>query len=223
MADYKLCNIVDSQLEDITSELSLPVVTGSSSNTYQQFNAQSGTSNSSMQFQVQIPSMATAVNRHILVQSDIDILVELTGGTTQQWDPDEVLFDYGKTNSLQAFPLNSLISTIQAQVNNSNVTVSTRDVMSALLKMYNYEELAKYNSLTPSLIDSFYQDYRDSLGSNNNVIGNYSVGTFSKEYQPRYLEKYKKNPRAWLLFYSLSFVAYECIKRGPLFWRGRDL
>ena len=65
------------------------------------------------------------------------------------------------------------------------MTVSTRDVMSALLKMYNYEELAKYNSLTPSLIDSFYQDYRDSLYSNNNVIGNYSVGSFSKEYQPR--------------------------------------
>lgn len=76
MTDYKLCNIVDSQLEDITSEIALPVVSGSTSNTYQQFNAQGGTSNSSMQFQVQIPSMATAVNRHVLAQTDIDIQVD---------------------------------------------------------------------------------------------------------------------------------------------------
>lgn len=33
----------------------------------------------------------------------------------------------------------------------------------------------------------------------------------------RYLEKYKRAPRVWLLFYPLSFVAYEFIKRGPLF------
>ena len=44
MTDYKLYNIVDSQLEDITSEISLPVSSGSTSNTYQQFNAQGGTS-----------------------------------------------------------------------------------------------------------------------------------------------------------------------------------
>jgi len=186
MSDYKLCNIVDSQLEDITSELTLPVISGSTSNTYQQFNAQGGTSNTSMQFQIQIPSMATAVNRHVLAQTDIDLQVDLTGGTTVgYWGANEVLFAYGKVNALQAFPLNAMITTVQAQINNSNVTVSTRDVMAALLKMYNYEELATYNSLTPSLIDSFYQDYQDGIGSNNNVLANYSVGTFSKEYQPR--------------------------------------
>lgn len=39
--------------------------------------------------------------------------------------------------------------------------------------------------MTPSLVDSFYQDYRDGLGSSNNVLGNYSIGTFAKEYVPR--------------------------------------
>ena len=186
MTDYKLCNIVDFQLEDITSELALPVVSGSTSNTFQQFNAQGGTSSTSMQFQNQIPSMATAVNRHVLAQTDFDLQIDLAGGTTVgYWGANQVLYAYGKTNALQAFPLNALITTVQAQINNFNVTVSTRDVMSALLKMYNYEELARYNSLTPSLIDSFYQDYSDGLASNNNVLANYSVGTFSKEYQPR--------------------------------------
>lgn len=130
--------------------------------------------------------MATAVNRHILAQTDIELQVDFAAGVTANyWEAEEVLFSYGQLNSLQAFPLNSLISTIQAQINNSNVTVATRDVMAALLKMYNYEELARYNSLTPSLIDSFYQNYTDGLGTNNNVMGNYSVGGFTKEYQPR--------------------------------------
>lgn len=87
--------------------------------------------------------MAMAVNRHILAQTDIELQVDFAAGVTANyWEAEEVLFSYGQLNSLQAFPLNSLISTIQAQINNSNVTVATRDVMAALLKMYNYEELA---------------------------------------------------------------------------------
>ena len=95
MADYKLCNIVDSQLEDITSELSLPVVSGTTSNNYQPFNAQGGISNTTMQFQVQVPNKTTAVNRNILVQTGIDLLVDISGGTTFQYQPNEILFVYG--------------------------------------------------------------------------------------------------------------------------------
>lgn len=36
--------------------------------------------------------------------------------------------------------------------------------------------------MTPSLIDTFYYDYRDGLGSNNNVLANYSNGTYMKEF-----------------------------------------
>ena len=57
--------------------------------------------------------------------------------------------------------------------------------MAGLLKMYNYEELVRYNSLTPSLIDSFYYNYADGIGTNNNVLANYSCGGFTKEFQPR--------------------------------------
>ncbi|RZK47831.1 MAG: hypothetical protein EOO99_12150, partial [Pedobacter sp.] len=186
MTDFKLVNIVDSQLNDIESEITLPVITGSSSNNFQTFNAQAGIGNSQIQFNVQVPSLSTAVSRHFLVQTQLDIQVDITGGVTEgYWEPDEVLFSYGKSNSLQAFPLNALLSTIQSNLNNANFSVNTRDVMAGLLKMYNYEELARYNSLSPSLIDSFYQDYRDGLGSNNNVLANYSTGSYAKEYQPR--------------------------------------
>jgi hypothetical protein len=186
MSDFKLVNIVDSQLEDINSEITLPVITGAASNNYQTFNSQSGIGASQIQFNVQVPSLSTAVSRHFLTQVDIELLVSITGGTTAgYWAADENLFTYGDTNSLQAFPLNSLLSTIQSNLNNANVTVNSREVMAGLLKMMNYEELSKYNSMTPSLVDSFYYDYEDGVGGNNNVLGNYSVGSYSKEFQPR--------------------------------------
>eukprot|EP00981_Chlorochromonas_danica_P000247 scaffold58_cov271-Ochromonas_danica.AAC.1 len=148
MADFKLYNVVDSRLEDITDEISLPVVTGAKVVTYNNYPQQGVGNTSQLQFNISVPSAATAVDR-------------------------------------QAFPLNSLLTTIQATINSANVSVNSREVLPALLKLYKYEELAKYNSMTPSLVDSFYQNYTDGLYSNNNVLSNYSTGGFSKEYQPR--------------------------------------
>ena len=80
MTDYKLCNIVDSQLEDITSELTLPVITGAASNNYQTFHSQGATGSTQIQFNVQVPSLSTALNRHFLVQTGLDLLVNIAGG-----------------------------------------------------------------------------------------------------------------------------------------------
>jgi len=181
--DYKLVNIVDSQIEDITSEVVLPVITGPKSTSYHKFNAQSNTGTTQCTIQLNIPSVLSAVDRNVMVQSTIDLKIDISGGTTANfWAPDEVLFDYGNTNALQAFPLNSLLTSVQTEVNTASPSVSTREIMSALLKTYNYQDLAKYNSLTPSLIDTFYYDYRDGFGSNNNVLANYSNGTYMKEF-----------------------------------------
>jgi hypothetical protein len=35
----------------------------------------------------------------------------------------------------------------------------------------------------------------------------------------RYLDKYKKSPRIWLIIYPLSFLGYEILKKGPRFWQ----
>ena len=182
MSDFKLVNIADAQLEDITSELTIPVINGSSSNNYQTFNAQAATGTAQMQFNVQIPSLQTAVSRHFLVQSNVTLKISFAAGP---WAANQVLFSYGTTNSLQAFPLNSLYNTVQSNLNNATVSVNSRDVLAGLLKMYNYRELAQYNSLCPSLPDSFYLNYEDGLGSNNNVLSNYSNGGFDKKFQPR--------------------------------------
>jgi hypothetical protein len=186
MSDFKLVSIVDSQLEDINSEITLPIITGAQSSTYATFNSQQSSGNSQINFNIAVPSLSTAVSRHFLVQSTISLKISFVGTTTaHQWIGGSTLFDYGNSNALQAFPLNALLSTLQSNINNCNLSVNTREIMAGLMKMYNYEELSKYNSMTPALVDSFYQDFQDGLQSNNNVLSNYSTGGFAKEYQPR--------------------------------------
>ena len=102
MSDFKLVNITDAQLEDIASEITLPVINGSSSNNFQTFNSQAATGTSQMQFNIQIPSLQTAVSRHFLVQSEVTLKISFTAGP---WKANQVLFSYGTTNSLQAFPI----------------------------------------------------------------------------------------------------------------------
>jgi len=185
MTDYKIVNIVDAPIEDITSELTLPIITATDRNDFQTIGAQS--QNTTMvAYNVNVPSLATGFRRDVLNQATMVMKIDFAGGSTAgYWAPNQVLFEYGKTNALQAFPFNSAITNSGSNINSANVTCSLKDVMPALLKMCNYEELAKTNSLCPSLIDSFYYNYRDGINSNSNVLSNYSSSTYAKEYQPR--------------------------------------
>ena len=81
--DYKLVNIVDSQTEDITSDLVLPVITGPKSTSYHKFNAQSNTGTTQCTIQLNIPSVLSTVDRNIMVQSTIDLKIDISGGTTK--------------------------------------------------------------------------------------------------------------------------------------------
>ena len=57
-SDFKLTNIIDSTIDDITSEIILPVMTGGAESTYQSFPSNSN-STSQILFNIQIPNMST--------------------------------------------------------------------------------------------------------------------------------------------------------------------
>ena len=177
---FKTVNIVDAQLEDITSELNLPIVTGSSSNTYQRFPSNSA-STSQVIFNIQVPSLSTAVSRKFLVTTKIILKIDFADDI----EPDQTVFSYAESDALQAFPFNSLVTTAQASINNTSLTCNTNQIIAPLLKLYNPEELAKFNSLCPSLVDAFYLNYAQGVGSNNNCLGGYNVGSYNREYIPR--------------------------------------
>lgn len=179
-SDFKLVNVVDAQLEDISHEITLPIHTGASSNTYQQFPSNSNNT-SQLIFNVQVPSLSTALSRKILIQSKITLQIDFRDDIQEN----ETVFSYAESDALQAFPLNSLISTAQASINNCSVTVNENQIIAPLLRMYKAEELEKYNSLCPSLCDAFYLYYAQAQGSNNNVLGGYNVGSYNNQYIPR--------------------------------------
>ncbi len=70
--------------------------------------------------------------------------------------------NYGVTDSLSAFPLHQMISTMTTTINNNSVSMSVRDVLPALLRMCDPEELEMYDSTTPATLD-YIGHYRDGV------------------------------------------------------------
>ena len=137
MADFKTALISDGTISDISDELTYGVVSGASSNTFQQFLA---TSNgpSSLIFQVQIPSESIIVSREILIQSTVTWQIAISNVPTGS-----IAFDYAQTSSVACFPLNKLFTTVTAGINNCNVIINLLDVLPSLLKLNDSRELCK--------------------------------------------------------------------------------
>ena len=81
------------------------------------------------------------------------------------------IFNYGKTDALQVFPLQSLFSTMSSTINNSVVTINLNDVLQAILLMNETNELYEYNGTTNTLPDDTFYKYSDAILSNSNPLG----------------------------------------------------
>ena len=178
-ADFQTTLIKDARLADITDELSYAVLSGPSSNTYQQFSAVS-TSNSAISFNAQIPSENIVVSREVLLQTDIHFTITITNVPVGQQ-----AFNYGETDALQAFPLNSLFTTCSAQINNTNVSCNLQDVLPSILRLNNNRELYRYNGMSPVLPDQSYKDFAEAVGGSNNPLGDYSDQSYDGDLLPR--------------------------------------
>ena len=179
MSDFRTVLIEDSRIADITSTEVFGVQSSAAQSTYQQFQAVS-TSNSSIVFNVQIPSENIVIDRHLLLASQIAF--EITAGNVPLG---EQVFQYGLTDCLQAFPLNSLFTTTQATINNVSVSTNLQDVLPMLMRMNDKRVLSRYNSLTPSLPDSAWGEYKDAAGSNSNPLASYNNNGYDEDFMPR--------------------------------------
>jgi hypothetical protein len=178
-ADFKTTLIKDARLADITDQLTYSVASGASSNTYQQFSAVS-TSSSSMTFNIQVPSENIVVSREVLIQSDIYFTINITGVPAAA-----TAFNYGTTDAFQAFPLNSLFTTSSAQINNTNVSSNTQDVLPSILRLNDNRELYRYNGMTPCLPDQAYKRFVDGVGASNNPLGDFADQSYDGDLIPR--------------------------------------
>jgi len=178
-ADFKTTLIKDGRLADITDQLAYAVASGASSNTYQQFSAVS-TSNSSMTFNIQVPSENIVVSREVLIQTDIYFTINITAVPAT-----ETAFNYGSTDAFQAFPLNSLFTTCSAQINNTNVSSNLQDILPSILRLNDNRELYRYNGMTPCLPDQAYKRFIDGVDTANNPLGDYGDQSYDGDLIPR--------------------------------------
>jgi hypothetical protein len=185
MSDFKTVLIEDSRIADITASEVFGVQSGASQSTYQQFQAVS-TSNSSIVFNVQIPSENIVIDRHLLLASQLSFQLSLGGAGTPYAVPNGAsCFQYGLTDALQAFPLNSLFTTIQSTINNVSISTNLQDVLPMLMRMNDSRILSRYNSMTPSLADCAYGEYKSAPGANNNPLADYSTNTYDEDFSAR--------------------------------------
>jgi hypothetical protein len=179
MSDFRTVLIEDSRIADITSTEVFGVQSSAAQSTYQQFQAVS-TSNSSIVFNVQIPSENIVIDRHLLLSSQLAF--EITAGNVPVG---EQVFQYGLTDCLQAFPLNSLFTTTQATINNVSVSTNLQDVLPMLMRMNDKRILSRYNSMTPSHPDSAWGEYKSAPGSNSNPLAGYNNNGYDEDFMPR--------------------------------------
>jgi hypothetical protein len=179
MANFKTTLIKDSTIADITSDLTYAVQSGAAQTTFQSFGVTSP-SNSSLNFVVQVPSENIVLGRDVLIQSGLTFTMVLSDVPAGDY-----ALQCGLTASLQAFPLASLMTTMNAQINNTNVSVNLQDVLPSILRMNDSRELYRYNSTTPSLPDQTYGSYANGVGATNNPMGSIFNGSYDLDQNGR--------------------------------------
>jgi len=180
MSDFKTILVKDSVIGDITADLDFAVKSGASQTTFQPFPSTSA-SNSALIWNVQVPSENVVIGRDVLLNTALVVELSYGGGVLAG----DSVWSYGNTDAFQAFPLNSLFTTATAQINNTTVSINTKDVLPSLLRMNNSRELYRYNSMTPALPDQAYGYYGNGVNATNNPLASYNTASYDLDQVPR--------------------------------------
>lgn len=182
MSNLQTILIEDSRISNITDQEVYSVMSGPSQNTFQEFVANS-TSSSSIIFNCQIPSENIVIDRHLLIQSTVTLTLNLKAINVS--NQTKLAFNLGLSDSLQAFPINSLCQSQMCTINNVSISQNTKDILPMILRMYDKRKLNRYNSICPSLPDSYYAEYIDGYGTLNNVLAGYNNQSLDEDFTPR--------------------------------------
>ena len=199
--DFKTALIESSIISDITDQETFGVLAGPALSTYTQFSAISASS-SQIVFNVQIPSESIVLDREIYMTSQVAFTLTGTGVPE-----DQTFINWGLTEALSAFPLQSLFTTYQAQINNVCPSTNLQDVLPMLLRMNDNRKLSRYNSMTPSYPDQQYGIFSQAVNTtgipsnaNSNPLASFNNNGYDSDFQPRgsfpvtlYVEHYAAN------------------------------
>ena len=163
--DFKKILVKDNRL-NCSDSIGYAVHKGGQQMTPAQFKAITATT-SSHTFNVQVPSEQTLIDRRVLWQSQVILAITGTAPISQ------FLVNYGLTDALAPFPLHNCASVMTATINNNSVSINMSDVLPAILRFHDKRELSRYNGMTPTAVDTYY-NYADGVGAMNNSLGGFS-------------------------------------------------
>ena len=177
---FKTVLIQESAIADLTSEETFGVYSGGAEKTLQKFLATSA-SNNSLIWNIQVPSESVVVSRHPLLQTNINFTINITNPVPNG----QLALNYGSTDALQFFPLQSLFTNYSVMINNTSITTNLQDILPQISQMYDKRELTRNNSTTTSLPDNSFGLYSSGVGTNNNPLGSAFDTSYDTSFQPR--------------------------------------
>lgn len=153
------------------------VIKSGVSNTYKVLPT-ANSSTASTQFNIQPPSENIAINREIILHFVFQITFTGTSGAL----PPYTLLYPGLYDAPRAFPLNQIIQSIEAQINNANVSMNNYQLINAFSRLnVSSDELRRDFSSAPSMVDTYpnYDDpYTFGYGIANDPLQNYGQNSY---------------------------------------------
>jgi len=176
--EIKAINIVDSRINDLTNDMTFAVFDGATQCTYQQFPFNSA-SNSNLTANIQIPSESIVSDARVLLRSDLNLTIQC--GNVPATKP---AFQYGLTDSLNSYPLQSLFTTTQVTINNATSSTNTIDVLPFIKLLEDSKNSDKINSTSPDYVNEYWGLYSDSILTNSNPMASYNEASYDNSRIP---------------------------------------
>lgn len=144
-ADFEKVLVKDPRL-DVTDTIKYAVIKGGQNVTNSKFAAVSASS-SQLVFNIQVPSEQTIIDRRVLLRAKLTVGVTTLGGLANN------SVCYGVNAALASFPLHQCFDTLSATINNNTVTCNIKDVLPAILRLMDDDDLIWHNGTTPAFND----------------------------------------------------------------------
>lgn len=156
------------------------VVKGALSLTNSPYQAISAT-NSQHSFNVNVPSQNVYIDRAILWSCDCNLSIPVTmgagsGAVANSYTP---ILSFGLDCALAAFPLQQLVQTMTATINDTSVTINIADVINEVLRLTDYKA-NRLRRTCPTMLDT-YASYNDAYLGINNPLAGYAESTEASE------------------------------------------
>jgi len=172
-SDISKLAVFDSRI--VQSRPAFAVSKGALSVTNSPFNAISATS-SQQTYQIWVPSENVFVDRHLLWTSSVYMTSNVAiPAATVAAQPGTSVAAPGVDFALAPLPLNQLVSTMSATINDTTSTVNSSDVLAQLLRMTDLEDNRMVRTC-PTYLDTT-ANYNDCYGTQANPLAGYENAT----------------------------------------------